>query len=268
MSGTKLEIPCTIVMPEGTPSIKVRSVSRLGAKVVLHGQDFDEAKVECIRLAKLHNLAFVPPYDDPLVIAGQGTIGMEILKQIPDSESLDAVFAAVGGGGLVAGIAEYIKRIGSPSTQIFGAETVDGDAMEKSLQNGARVTLSEVGPFADGTAVKIVGEEPFRICKTLLDGVVKANTDELCAAIKDVFEGLSLTILIPSSNTPPLMPDFSPDRNPVHNRASRRCQPGMPEALHHRQQPRRVWKALRRCNQRCKHELRQAAFRCGACRAW
>lgn len=192
MSGAKLGVPCTIVMPEGTPSIKVRSVSQLGAKVVLYGQDFDEAKTECIRLAALHGLAFVPPYDDPLVIAGQGTIGMEILKQIPDSESLDAVFAAVGGGGLVAGIAEYIKRIGNPSTQVFGAETVDGDAMEKSLQKGERITLNEVGPFADGTAVKIVGEEPFRICKTLLDGIVKANTDELCAAIKDVFEGMWL----------------------------------------------------------------------------
>lgn len=191
MSGAKLGIPCTIVMPEGTPSIKVRNVSRLGAKVVLHGQDFDEAKVECIRLSEIHSLAFVPPYDHPLVIAGQGTIGMEILKQIPASETLDAVFAAVGGGGLVAGISEYIKRIGSPSTKIIGAETVDGDAMEKSLRKGERVTLSEVGPFADGTAVKIVGEEPFRICKALLDGVVKANTDELCAAIKDVFEGSS-----------------------------------------------------------------------------
>jgi len=194
MSGAKLGVPCTIVMPEGTPSIKVRSVSQLGAKVVLHGQDFDEAKEECIRLAALHSLAFVPPYDDPLVIAGQGTIGMEILKQIPDSESLDAIFAAVGGGGLVAGIAEYVKRIGNPSTRVFGAETVDGDAMEKSLEKGERITLREVGPFADGTAVKIVGEEPFRICKTLLDGIVKANTDELCAAIKDVFEGGSVAI--------------------------------------------------------------------------
>lgn len=195
MSGAKLGVPCTIVMPEGTPSIKVRSVSQLGAKVVLHGEDFDAAKDECIRLAALHSLAFVPPYDDPLVIAGQGTIGMEILKQIPDSESLDAVFAAVGGGGLAAGIAEYIKRIGNPSTQVFGAETVDGDAMEKSLEKGERITLREVGPFADGTAVKIVGEEPFRICKALLDGIVKANTDELCAAIKDVFEGRSVAIM-------------------------------------------------------------------------
>lgn len=197
MSGSKLGIPSTIVMPEGTPSIKIRNVSRLGAKVVLHGQDFDEAKAECIRLAALHSLAYVPPYDDPLVIAGQGTIGMEILKQVPESETLEAVFAAVGGGGLVAGIAEYIKRIGSPSTRVIGAETVDGDAMERSLRNGERVTLSEVGPFADGTAVKVVGEETFRICKTLLDGVVKANTDELCAAIKDVFEGVSTAITTP-----------------------------------------------------------------------
>lgn len=177
-------------MPKGTPSIKVRNVSRLGAKVVLHGVDFDEAKAECARLAEAHGLAFVPPYDDPLVVAGQGTIGMEILKQMPDSQNIDGIFAAVGGGGLVAGIAEYVKRIGSPKTKVIGVETVDGDAMARSLEKGERVTLKEVGPFSDGTAVKIVGAEPFRICKQLLDGVVKANTDELCAAIKDIFEGM------------------------------------------------------------------------------
>ncbi|KAK7676849.1 hypothetical protein QCA50_011496 [Cerrena zonata] len=188
LSGSKLGVPCTIVMPKGTPSIKVRNVSRLGAKVVLHGLDFDEAKAECARLAAAHGLAFVPPYDDPLVVAGQGTIGMEILKQMPDSDNIDGIFAAVGGGGLVAGISEYVKRIGSPKTKVIGVETLDGDAMAKSLEKGERVTLNEVGPFSDGTAVKIVGVEPFRICKQLLDGVVKANTDELCAAIKDVFE--------------------------------------------------------------------------------
>ncbi|KZT10812.1 threonine dehydratase I [Laetiporus sulphureus 93-53] len=188
LSGSRLGIPCTIVMPKGTPSIKVRNVSRLGAKVVLYGQDFDEAKAECARLAASHGLIFVPPYDDPLVVAGQGTIGMEILKQIPDAESLDGVFAAVGGGGLVAGICEYIKRIGAPKTKVIGAETHDGDAMDRSLKKGERVTLDEVGPFSDGTAVKIVGAEPFRICKELLDGVVKVDNDELCAAIKDVFE--------------------------------------------------------------------------------
>lgn len=188
LSGQRLGIPCTIVMPNGTPTIKVRNVSRLGAKVVLHGVDFDEAKEECARLAAAHGLTFVPPFDDPLVIAGQGTIGMEILKQMPNSDTLDAIFAGVGGGGLVAGISEYVKRIGSPNTKVVGVETVDGDAMAKSLDKGERVTLTEVGPFSDGTAVKIVGSETFRICKQHLDGVVKANTDEICAAIKDIFE--------------------------------------------------------------------------------
>jgi threonine dehydratase len=178
-------------MPLGTPGIKVRNVERLGGKAVLHGADFDEAKAECARLAAQHGLIFVPPYDDPLVIAGQGTVGMEILKQVPKPSDLDAIFAAVGGGGLCAGICEYVKRIGAPGIQVFGVETKDGDAMEKSLAAGERVTLSEVGPFSDGTAVKIVGEEPFRICKELLDGVVKADTDEICAAIKDIFEGWS-----------------------------------------------------------------------------
>ncbi|EGN99737.1 hypothetical protein SERLA73DRAFT_121854 [Serpula lacrymans var. lacrymans S7.3] len=193
LSGTKLGIPCTIVMPNGTPSIKIRNVQRLGAKVVLHGADFDEAKVECARLAQAHCLTFVPPYDDPLVIAGQGTVGMEILKQSLEADNLDAIFAAVGGGGLVAGICEYVKRIGSPKTKVIGAETFDGDAMARSLEKGERVTLPEVGPFSDGTAVKIVGEEPFRICKRLLDDIVKVDNDELCAAIKDVFEGKSIT---------------------------------------------------------------------------
>jgi threonine dehydratase len=176
-------------MPKGTPSIKVRNVERLGAKVLLHGVDFDEAKAECARLAATHGLIFVPPYDDPLVIAGQGTVGMEILKQIPDCENLDAIFGAIGGGGLVAGICEYVKRIGSPKTKVYGVETFDADAMARSLKKGERVTLAEVGPFADGTAVKIVGEEPFRICQRLLDDVVLVDNDELCAAIKDIFEG-------------------------------------------------------------------------------
>jgi threonine dehydratase len=176
-------------MPQNTPTIKVRNAARLGAKVVLHGADFDEAKGECARLAAAHGLVFVPPYDDPLVIAGQGTVGMEILKQMPDAEHLDAIFGAVGGGGLVAGICEYVKRIGNPQTRVFGAETFDGDAMARSLDKGERVTLPEVGPFSDGTAVRIVGEEPFRICKQLLDEVVKVDNDEICAAIKDIFEG-------------------------------------------------------------------------------
>lgn len=178
-------------MPKGTPSIKVRNVERLGAKALLHGVDFDEAKAECARLAATHGLIFVPPYDDPLVIAGQGTVGMEILKQIPDCENLDAIFGAIGGGGLVAGICEYVKRIGSPKTKVYGVETSDADAMAQSLKKGERVTLPEVGPFADGTAVKVVGEEPFRICQRLLDEVILVDNDELCAAIKDIFEGKS-----------------------------------------------------------------------------
>ncbi|KZT57720.1 threonine dehydratase I [Calocera cornea HHB12733] len=188
LSGSTLNIPCTIVMPLATPNIKVATVQRLGAKVVLHGVDFDEAKLECARLAEAHGLIFVPPYDDPLIIAGQGTVGMEILKQCPRSDELDGIFAAIGGGGLVSGIAEYVKRIGSPKTKIIGVETIDADAMARSLEKGERVTLSEVGAFSDGTAVRLVGEEPFRICQSFLDKIVKVDNDEICAAIKDVFE--------------------------------------------------------------------------------
>ncbi len=183
-------------MPLMTPSIKVKNVARLGAKVVLHGADFDEAKAECARLAKAHGLIFVPPYDHPLVIAGQGTIGMEILKQIRGGDSLDGIFAGVGGGGLVAGISSYVKRIGAPTTKVMGVETHDGDAMARSLEQGTRVTLDEVGPFSDGTAVRIVGEEPFRVCQDLLDSVVKVSNDEICAAIKDIFEGTPPTLSI------------------------------------------------------------------------
>lgn len=178
-------------MPKATPSIKVRNVARLGAKVVLFGDDFDAAKAECARLAEAHGLVFVPPYDDPLVIAGQGTVGLEILKQVKDSDTLDGIFASVGGGGLVAGICEYVKRIGSPSTKVFGIETLDADAMAQSLKKGERVLLKEAGPFSDGTAVRIVGEEPFRVCKALLDDVFLVSNDEICAAIKDIFEGMS-----------------------------------------------------------------------------
>lgn len=233
LSGARLGIPCTIVMPNGTPSIKVRNVARLGAKVVLHGADFDEAKVECARLAAAYGLAFVPPYDDPLVIAGQGTIGMEILKQISDSDSLDGIFSAVGGGGLVAGIAEYVKRIGNPKTKVLGVETVDGDAMSKSLEKGERVTLKDVGPFSDGTAVKIVGEEPFRICKQLLDGIVKVDNDELCAAIKDIFEGHFTAFITVYSTLIFIFLCSSLPRDTVCDRACGCSFLGWTEALYH-----------------------------------
>ena len=185
-SARRLKIPATIVMPAGTPAIKHSNVSRLGGTVILHGEDFDEAKAEAKRLEKLHGLIEVAPFDDPYVIAGQGTIGMEILRQT-NLQDLEAVFCCVGGGGLVAGIGVYIKRI-APHVKIIACETHDADAMHQSLNKGERVLLKEVGLFADGKAVKIVGEETFRICQEVVDEVVMVSTDELCAAIKDVFE--------------------------------------------------------------------------------
>lgn len=181
-----LKIPATIVMPEGTPSIKHKNVSRMGAKVVLYGPDFDAAKEECARLEKVHGLINIPPYDDPYVIAGQGTIGMEILRQTKIKE-LEAIFCCVGGGGLVGGIAAYVKRI-APQVKIYGVETFDACAMKKSMCQKRRVVLDEVGLFADGAAVKVVGEEPFRLCQAYLDDIILVTTDEVCAAIKDVFE--------------------------------------------------------------------------------
>lgn len=196
LSGHALNIPAIVVMPVSTPSIKWRNVQRLGATVVLHGRDFDEAKAECLRLEKEKGLTFVPPYDNPYVVAGQGTVAMEICRQVTDADQIDGIFASVGGGGLAAGIAAYMKRVAKPSVGIYGVETVDGDAMDRSLKAGKRVLLDEVGPFADGTAVRLVGEEPFRVCKNFLDGIVLVNNDEICAAIKDVFEGVSpFTIL-------------------------------------------------------------------------
>ncbi|CCG82035.1 Threonine dehydratase [Taphrina deformans PYCC 5710] len=185
-SAQHLGIPATVVMPAGTPSIKHSNVSRLGSKVVLIGQNFDEAKLEGARLAQKHNLVNIPPYDDPYVIAGQGTIAMEILRQTNVS-NLKAIFVCVGGGGLIAGIAAYVKRI-VPHVKIIGVETHDADAMKRSLAADKHITLKDVGLFADGTAVKVVGEETFRLCRDLVDEIVLVSTDELCAAIKDVFE--------------------------------------------------------------------------------
>jgi threonine dehydratase len=185
-SARKLKIPATIVMPEGTPSIKHLNVSRLGGSVVLHGADFDAAKVECARLEKLHGLTNIPPFDDPYVIAGQGTIGMELLRQT-NLQKLEAIFCCVGGGGLIAGIGVYVKRI-APQVKIIGVETYDSNAMVQSLAKGERVVLKEVGLFADGAAVKNVGEETFRLCQEVVDEVIQVTTDETCAAIKDVFE--------------------------------------------------------------------------------
>jgi threonine dehydratase len=155
---------------------------------VLFGNDFDEAKKECARLTAEEGLLDIPPFDDPYVIAGQGTIGMEILRQ-HDINKISAIFIPIGGGGLVAGIGSYVKRI-APHIKIIGVEAHDACAMDQSLKASERVLLNEVGLFADGAAVRMVGQENYRLAKTLIDDVVLVNNDEVCAAIKDVFEGM------------------------------------------------------------------------------
>ncbi|KAJ1666861.1 threonine deaminase [Coemansia sp. RSA 1813] len=195
VSAKHLGIKATIVMPLLTPAIKWKNVKRLGAQVVLYGAGFDEAKHECARLEKLHGFTNIPPFDDPLVIAGQGTVAMEVLRQRKATD-IDAIFVPVGGGGLIAGIAAYVKRV-SPAVKVIGVETVDSCAMAQSLKAGRRLALREVGLFADGTAVCQVGKECFRIAKDLVDDVVLVTNDEVCAAIKDVFED-TRSVLEPS----------------------------------------------------------------------
>ncbi|MGA7992775.1 MAG: threonine ammonia-lyase, biosynthetic [Thermoanaerobaculia bacterium] len=185
LAAKHLGCPATIVMPVTTPRIKVDAVRSRGARVVLTGDSYDEACAHARRMARAEKRTFVHPYDDPDVIAGQGTIGMEILRQHPGG--VDAIFVAIGGGGLAAGVAAYVKRI-SPGTQIVGVEPVDSDAMARSLKAGRRVRLEHVGLFADGVAVKQVGKETFRLCRDLLDEVVRVDADAICGAIKDVFE--------------------------------------------------------------------------------
>ena len=185
LAAQKLGIRAVIVMPTTTPQIKIDAVRKRGAEVVLHGDAYDAAYAHALALEKKHKLAFVHPFDDPYVIAGQGTIAMEILRQHPDP--IDAVFCCVGGGGLISGVAAYIKRL-RPKTKIIGVEAVDADAMDRSLKAGKRVRLDTVGLFADGAAVRLVGEETFRLCQEYVDEMVLVDTDAICAAIKDVFE--------------------------------------------------------------------------------
>jgi threonine dehydratase len=185
LAAQKLKCGAVIVMPVTTPQIKIAAVKARGAKVVLHGDSYDEA-YECARaLARRRRLAFVHPYDDPDVIAGQGTIALEILSQ--HQQPIHAIFVPIGGGGLISGIAAYVKRL-RPKIRIIGVEPEDADAMYRSLKAGRRVKLDQVGLFADGVAVKQVGKETFRLCRELLDGVILVDTDAICAAIKDVFE--------------------------------------------------------------------------------
>jgi threonine dehydratase len=185
LAAQKLRCKATIVMPVTTPHIKIAAVEARGAKVVLHGDSYSDAYLQAIALQKGSRATFVHPYDDPDVIAGQGTIGMEILRQCEGP--IDAIFVAVGGGGLIGGIASYVKRV-RPEIRIIGVQPVDSDAMTRSLAAGRRVKLSHVGLFADGVAVKQVGAETFRIARELVDDMVLVDTDATCAALKDVFE--------------------------------------------------------------------------------
>ena len=185
LAAQRLGCKAVIVMPITTPRIKVDAVAARGAEVVLHGDSYSDAYQKALKLRRSRGLTFVHPYDDPEVIAGQGTIGLEILRQHPGA--LDAIFVPVGGGGLISGIAAYVKRV-RPSVRIVGVEPVDAAAMTRSLQKKKRIRLDHVGLFADGVAVKEVGQETFRLCRSLVDEMVLVDTDEMCAAIKDVFE--------------------------------------------------------------------------------
>ncbi len=187
LSARKLGTRAVIVMPVTTPQLKVDAVRSLGGQVVLHGDSYSDAYAHAVELERKKGLTFVHPFDDPEVIAGQGTIAMEILRQIQSTgDRLDAVFVAIGGGGLISGVANYIKAV-RPEVRVIGVQMNDSDAMMQSVAAGRRVALGEVGLFSDGTAVKQVGEETLRISRDLVDEFVTVDTDAVCAAIKDVF---------------------------------------------------------------------------------
>ena len=185
LGARKLGSRAIIVMPVTTPQVKVDAVKARGGEVVLHGDTYDDAYAYARQLEAEKGLTFIHPFDDPDVIAGQGTIGMEILRQC--QKPIHAIFVAIGGGGLISGVAAYIKRI-RPDIKIIGVEPVDSDAMRQSLMAGKRVRLPQVGLFADGVAVREVGEETFRLCQQYVDEIILVDTDDTCAAIKDVFE--------------------------------------------------------------------------------
>ncbi|MDB6062434.1 MAG: threonine ammonia-lyase, biosynthetic [Verrucomicrobiaceae bacterium] len=185
LAAAKVGIKATIVMPKTTPNIKVDAVRSRGARVVLHGDTYDEAAAHANQLVEEKGLVYVHPFDDPDVIAGQGTIGMEILRQ--HTGPLDAIFIPVGGGGLCAGVAAYIKYL-RPDIKIFAVEAEDAACLKAAMEAGKRVTLAHVGLFADGAAVARIGKETFRILRKTIDGVITVSTDEICAAIKDIFD--------------------------------------------------------------------------------
>ena len=194
LSASRLGCRAVIVMPTTTPPVKIDAVKARGGEVVLFGESYTDAYNHALTLKKKHKLTFVHPFDDPDVIAGQGTIGMEILRQ--HQGPIHAIFAAIGGGGLISGVAAYVKAV-RPDIKIIGVQSVDSDAMARSLKAGRRITLPDVGLFCDGTAVKLVGEETFRLAKQYVDEVIVVDTDEVCAALKDVFQD-TRSILEPS----------------------------------------------------------------------
>ncbi|EAW33447.1 threonine ammonia-lyase, biosynthetic [Lyngbya sp. PCC 8106] len=185
LAASRLGTKAIIVMPVTTPQVKVDAVKARGGEVMLYGETFDEAYAYARQLEIEKGLTFIHPFNDPDVIAGQGTIGMEILRQY--QQPIHAIFVAIGGGGLISGIAAYVKRL-RPEIKIIGVEPIDADAMSQSLKAGYRVKLSQVGLFADGVAVREVGDETFRLCQQYVDEIILVGTDDTCAAIKDVFE--------------------------------------------------------------------------------
>lgn len=198
LAAKRLGCRAVIVMPVTAPMLKVEAVRNLGGEVVLVGESFSDAAAHAAKMQQEEGLTFVHPFDDPLVIAGQGTIGMEILRQYQpgDGSRPDAIFVQIGGGGLAAGVATYIKAL-YPEMKVIGVETEDSDAMKRSIDAGHNVALDDVGLFSDGTAVKRVGDETLRLCKENLDDIILVSSDEICAAIKDIFED-TRTIVEPS----------------------------------------------------------------------
>ena len=194
LAARRMGCRAVIVMPITTPQVKVDAVRARGAEVVLIGDSYSDSYDFALKLQREQELTFVHPFDDPDVIAGNGTIGMEILRQ--HQAPIHAIFAAIGGGGLISGIAAYVKQV-RPEIRIIGVQTTDSDAMARSLKAGRRIELTDVGLFADGTAVRKVGEETFRLCREFVDEIILVDTDQLCAAIKDVFQD-TRSILEPS----------------------------------------------------------------------
>jgi threonine dehydratase len=185
LAGKRLGVAALIVMPTTTPPIKVQTVRSLGARIVLYGDSYDDAYEHALELADEKGLTFVHPFDDPDVIAGQGTIAMEVLRQHEDP--IDAIYIPVGGGGLIAGMAAYIKRV-RPEIQVISVEPEETPTLQRALSAGRRVTLKQIGLFADGVAVKQIGGETFKLARRYVDDTVLVSTDEICAAIKDIYD--------------------------------------------------------------------------------